>query len=280
MGSRDPLQLELGLPSSIVAGEFVVATLELTNASAGSVTVAGRRGLRGGDLWFKITDPQPGRAHAIGRFGLHGNGEAVRLAPGEQLRWGVNLSCPQFGLAFDRAGRLSVRSVYDAGSGPVESVQRVLTVLPRRPARCGTAAPADASRAGDAPVQAADSPSTAGVRTLEPYRRSTDIGALICQLALLAAALHKSRASEDAIARSAVMIEQAIARFGAETIAVLTTALFPSPGPARRALCRVFEASLGDVAGAAQARAIVRGAPFRPRCHLPPPRLRALQAMR
>ena len=101
MGSRDPLQLELGLPSSIVAGEFVVATLELTNASAGSVTVAGRRGLRGGDLWFKITDPQPGRAHAIGRFGLHGNGEAVRLAPGEQLRWGVNLSCPQFGLAFD-----------------------------------------------------------------------------------------------------------------------------------------------------------------------------------
>ena len=255
------LDLRLSLPARAGEGGFVVAVLELANDGGQPRRIHGQRRLDGGDLWVKFTRAEDGESVILGRHGSSPGTSTCELPAGARLRWGLDLSRTEAGATLRRTGRYRVRAVYDAGTGPVESNHHTLTVVPSWLHRPAEAAPV------------LEPPPGAGTGRLVPAGASLpgtgdarDPGALLCQLGLVAACLHRAGGDPSARGRSRFLLDRAVARFGAAEVAVLITALFPHAGPVRRALCGAFERAVEnvDLTEAAVARAIVRGDPFYP----------------
>lgn len=254
MGGRPRLSLGLEVPERIAPGSFVVASVELSNAGVAALPVARHPSQEGGDLWMRISRPRGLPARVLGPYAFAGSPRALVLEPGHCLRFGVNLSGSDADTGFDLPGRYRVRALYDPGTGPVESGEQVFTVA-------ATAGAAGGERGPGSP---------------DGHTAPPDTAAMLCQLVLLAASLHKSSATAGVRARAAFMLDQAIVRFGAVPVAVAVTALFPHHTPGRAVLAGLFEACLAGVPGAHAARAIIHGAPFDPAAPgvlEPPPRV-------
>jgi hypothetical protein len=128
------LRLELSLPEQVLRGEFVYATVTLTNTGDEPRTVSATLNLAEGDLWISLVDPAGERVDVRDVVLACGPPRTVELAPGERLTSPVELLYTSRGFTFDQPGRYTLHAEFDAGEAPGEVVRSGPAEVVVRPA--------------------------------------------------------------------------------------------------------------------------------------------------
>ena len=109
------LLFELELPQQVQRGEFVVATVRVTNTSDDPRTVSAALNLAEGDLWLSVVTPAGQRVDVRDVVLACGPARLVDLAPGESLEGQIELLYTSTGVTFDQPGTYSLHAEYDSG---------------------------------------------------------------------------------------------------------------------------------------------------------------------
>jgi hypothetical protein len=128
------LDLRVDLPADARRGEFVVATVTLTNTDEVPRTVTSRLNLAEGDLWFSVVEPG-GRSVEVRDVVLAcGERRFVELEPGAEITGQIQLLYTSGGFTFDQAGTYTLRAELDPGETPGTLLQSAPAQLVVRPA--------------------------------------------------------------------------------------------------------------------------------------------------
>lgn len=111
----DGLRLSLELPAQAHRGEFVSATVTVTNTADEPRHVTAALNLSEGDLWLLIDSPTGDRAEVRDVVLACGERRFVALAPGESLTGQLELFYTNRGFTLDHAGTYTLRAELDVG---------------------------------------------------------------------------------------------------------------------------------------------------------------------
>jgi hypothetical protein len=128
------LRLDLALREQVQRGEFVYATVTLTNTGDEPRTVSAALNLAEGDLWISLVDPAGQRVDVRDVVLACGPRPTVELAPGEELVGQVELLYTSRGVTFDQPGRYTLHAEFDVGEAPGETVRSAPAEVVVRPA--------------------------------------------------------------------------------------------------------------------------------------------------
>ncbi|MGH2744490.1 MAG: hypothetical protein ACRDN8_18820 [Thermoleophilaceae bacterium] len=128
------LRLELELPEQIQRGEFVVATVTVTNTGDQPRRVSAALNLAEGDLWISLVTPAGERVDVRDVVLACGPSRFVELGPGESLSGQLELLYTSTGITFDQPGRYSLHAEFDAGEMPGDVVRSETAQVVVRPA--------------------------------------------------------------------------------------------------------------------------------------------------
>ena len=128
------LSLELTLPAQIQRGEFVYATVTLTNSGDEPRNVNAALNLAEGDLWLSLVTPAGELVDVRDVVLACGPARLAELAPGEQLASRVALLYTSTGVTFDQPGTYTLHAEYNAGEVPGEIVRSEPAQVVVRPA--------------------------------------------------------------------------------------------------------------------------------------------------
>lgn len=127
------LRLKADLPAEACLGEFVAATVTVTNTGSAPHDVTTELNLAEGDLRMKVTKPNGDTLDARDVVVVCGIRRMATLAPNESISGAVQLFYTPQGLTFDQPGRYEVRAELTVGD-PEGSVLRsepvVVTIRP------------------------------------------------------------------------------------------------------------------------------------------------------
>lgn len=135
--ARD-LMLKIGLPSEAIRGEFVIATVTVTNTGNSARAVTTALNLAEGDLRIEVTTPNGQVIDARDVVVVCGIRRFITLEPGDQFSGTVQVFYGPHGLTFDQMGRYEIRAELSIGdgtvvrSGPVELMIHPAVTDPER----------------------------------------------------------------------------------------------------------------------------------------------------
>ena len=115
----EDLQLEVDLPAEAVRGEFVSATLTVTNTGSAAHDVTTALNLAEGDLRVAVTTPKGQVIDARDVVVVCGTRRMQTLEPGDRLSGTVQIFYGPQGLTFDQPGRYEVRAELSIDAGVV-----------------------------------------------------------------------------------------------------------------------------------------------------------------
>jgi hypothetical protein len=133
-GEPPGLSLELTLPAQVQRGEFVYATVTLTNTGDEPRNVNAALNLAEGDLWLSLVTPAGELVDVRDVVLACGPMRLAELAPGEQLSSRVELLYTSTGVTFDQPGTYTLHAEYNAGEVPGEVVRSEPAQVVVRPA--------------------------------------------------------------------------------------------------------------------------------------------------
>ncbi len=107
---EDGLKLDIDVPPSMVRGDFVTATVTVTNQTGSSALVSSALNLSEGDLQIHVSTPSGEELVVRDVVQLCGPAQSTELDDGESLARTVQLFYGNCGHIFDAAGRYEVRA--------------------------------------------------------------------------------------------------------------------------------------------------------------------------
>jgi hypothetical protein len=128
------LDLRVDVPGDAHRGEFIVATVTLTNTDSITRTVTSRLNLAEGDLWFSVVDPGGRNLEVRDVVLACGERRFVELEPGAEITGQIQLLYTSAGFTFDQAGSYTLRAELDTGEEPGTLLQSAPVQLVMRPA--------------------------------------------------------------------------------------------------------------------------------------------------
>ena len=134
------LQLELELPEQVARGEFVAATVTLTNTGDQPRQVSAALNLAEGDLWLSLRTPAGKPVDVRDVVIACGPRRLVELEPGGSITGQIELLYTSSGVTFDQPGRYRLHAELDASelagevvrSAPVDVLVRPAASEPER----------------------------------------------------------------------------------------------------------------------------------------------------
>jgi hypothetical protein len=112
------LRLDFALPAEAIRGEFVFATVSVTNTSDEPQTVPAKLNLSEGSLWLTGTSPSDDLIEVRDVVLTCGPGRFVTLAPGESISGQIQLFYTSGGFTFDQPGVYTLQAELDVSEVP------------------------------------------------------------------------------------------------------------------------------------------------------------------
>jgi len=128
------LEVELVLPEQVQRGEFVVATVTVTNSGDEPRQVSAALNLAEGDLWLSVVTPAGERLDVRDVVLACGPSRIVELAPGDYIAGQIELLYTSTGVTFDQPGKYSLHAEYDTGDPAGEMIRSNTVEVVVRPA--------------------------------------------------------------------------------------------------------------------------------------------------
>ncbi len=128
------LSLELELPEQVQRGEFVAATVTLTNTGDQPRRVTAALNLAEGDLWLSLRNPAGDRVDVRDVVIACGPRRLVELEAGGSISGQLELLYTSSGVTFDQPGRYVLHAELDASELPGEIVRSAPAEVLVRPA--------------------------------------------------------------------------------------------------------------------------------------------------
>ena len=128
------LRLELQVPEQVQRGEFVVATVTVTNTGDAPRPVSAALNLAEGDLWISLLTPAGERADVRDVVVACGPRRYAELEPGQELSGQIELLYTSSGVTFDQPGHYTLHAELDAGEVPGDIVRSEAAQVVVRPA--------------------------------------------------------------------------------------------------------------------------------------------------
>ena len=128
------LRLELELPEQVQRGEFVAATVTLTNTGDRPRQVSAALNLAEGDMWLSLRTPAGDRVDVRDVVIACGPRRLVELEPGGSISGQLELLYTSRGVTFDQPGRYVLHAELDASEHPGEIVRSAPAEVLVRPA--------------------------------------------------------------------------------------------------------------------------------------------------
>jgi hypothetical protein len=110
--------LDFALPAEAIRGEFVFATVSVTNTSDEPQTVPAKLNLSEGSLWLTGTSPSGDLLEVRDVVLTCGPSRFVRLQPGESISGQLQLFYTSGGFTFEQLGTYMLQTELDIGQGP------------------------------------------------------------------------------------------------------------------------------------------------------------------